>query len=101
MLVMNFPGRPPLIFGFKAIRSFSPRSSKDVTLLQCADLLASGLAIGMSAVVSGSPPTDQTRRALLSFAIALNLSFGERFSSWVVSENFVSTLGRALRMDAR
>jgi hypothetical protein len=99
--VLSFPGKQPLIFGYKAIQGLDTVDSKLFTLMQCADLVASGIAKTIAAATKGIRPKTATEKFLLSFPIAHQFRFGSELSSWVVSEQLVSALARASRTRKR
>jgi hypothetical protein len=96
--VLSFPGKQPLIFGYTAIQSLDTGDSKRVALLQCADLVAPGIARTLAAAIKGISPKTETEKFLLSFPVAQHLRFGSELSSWVVSDQLVSALARASKI---
>lgn len=94
--IVHFPGKERFVLGYKAIQKFATGSSEDIVLLQCCDLLATGVAQAVQEAGSGKFSGDETGRAMLSLPIELLRSEG-RFCSWFASQRLTSRVGRALR----
>jgi hypothetical protein len=55
---LRFPGRPPILGGFRCIKSFQPADSKTHPLLKSADLFAAGVRMVFELFANQSPPPE-------------------------------------------
>ncbi len=85
------PGSIPFILGYRAIRDFTTASSNRTPLLQCGDLLATGIAQTVKKINAGGSPEDQVDFALLGLPGALG-----PFFTCIVSARLVSRMASAL-----
>jgi len=91
----RFPGRPPIIFGFKAVTSFSAVDSEAHSILQVADFFASGIRAIFELLSSPiQPPTISKSLEFFLAFIALNLK--SPLYTYVVSDSLSNRIWPAI-----
>lgn len=85
------PGSIPFILGYRAIRDFATKKSDKSPLLQCSDLIATGIAQTVKSVGAGREVHDELGIQLLGLPGAL-----QNFCNCVVSTQLMSSMASAL-----